>query len=309
MLDVCLLGTGGMLPMPKRYLTSMIARYNGQCVLVDCGEGSQMALKKAGLSPKPIDIMCFTHFHADHISGLPGMLLSMGNAEKTTPLTIIAPKGGTKIVNSLCIIAPELPFEVNVIEIAGNEQHFSLFGFEITAFKVSHNVPCYGYTIEIKRAGKFNLEAAKALPIPVSYWGRLQRGETVDYEGVTYTPDLVMGEERKGIKVTYSTDTRPTESIVSHAENSDLFICEGMYAEPGMEEKAKKYKHMTFYEAARMALAARVKELWLTHFSPSLVDPRPYLDTVRKIFPNTYLGKDGKYIEIDFEDEEDETRK
>lgn len=304
MLDVCLLGTGGMMPLPKRFLTSLLLRYNGVSLLIDCGEGTQIALKKAGLSPKPIDIMCFTHFHADHISGLPGMLLSMGNAEKTTPLTIIAPKGATRIIKSLMVIAPELPFDVNIIEIEGENKNFTVDGYEISAFKVKHNVVCYGYSINIRRAGKFDLEAAKKLPIPVKYWGYLQRGEEVTYEGCTYTPDLVMGAERKGIKVTYTTDTRPTESIVSFADNSDLFICEGMYAEPGIEEKAKRYKHMTFKEAAKLALAANVEELWLTHFSPSLVNPKAYLSEARDIFENTKLGKDGKFKELDFEEEE-----
>lgn len=304
MLDVCLLGTGGMMPMPRRFLTSMVARFNGVSLLIDCGEGTQVALKKAGLSPNPIDIMCFTHFHADHISGLPGMLLSMGNAEKTTPLTIIAPKGGGRIIKSLLVIAPELPFDVQIMEIGGQSQKFLLSGFEITAFKVSHNITCYGYSLEIKRAGKFDVEAAKALPIPIKCWGKLQRGETVEVDGVKYTPDLVMGESRRGIKVTYTTDTRPTESIVTHAMDSDLFICEGMYGEPGMEEKARRYKHMTFKEAACLARDARVSRLWLTHFSPSLADPRPYIGGAREIFPEAKLGKDGKYIELDYIDEE-----
>lgn len=304
MLDVCLLGTGGMMPMPRRFLTSMLLRYNGVNVLVDCGEGTQVALRKVGLSPKPIDVICFTHFHADHISGLPGMLLSMGNAEKISPLTIITPKGGSKIVKNLCCVAPELPFDVSVMEIGGDRQQFLLSGYEITAFKVNHNILCYGYSFAIKRNGKFNLEAAKALPIPVQMWGKLQKGETVEYEGKKYSPDLVMGKERPGIKVTYTTDTRPTESIVSNAMDSDLFICEGMYAGEELGQKAKKHKHMTFEEAAQLAKSANVKRFWLTHFSPSLADPRPYLPDARRIFPEAELGKDGKYIELDYVDDE-----
>ncbi len=303
MLDVCLLGTGGMMPLPRRFLTSLLTRYNGSNFLIDCGEGTQVALKKAGLSPKPIDVMLFTHFHADHISGLPGMLLSMGNAEKTTDLTIIGPRGITDIVKSLCVIAPELPFDINIIEIQGDKQCFSLFGYEITAFKVRHNITCYGYSLEIKRSGRFDPEAAKKLPIPVNYWGRLQRGETVSFEGHTYTPDLVMGEERPGLKVCYTTDTRPADSIIEAASGSDLFICEGMYAEPGLEEKARRYKHMTFKEAAGLAKKAGVEELWLTHFSPSLVNPRAYISSARDIFPNTKLGKDGKFKELSYKED------
>lgn len=207
-------------------------------------------------------------------------------------------------MNALRMIAPELPFEIRYLEIDGPKQHFSLNGYEIDAFRVNHNVLCYGYTIEIRRAGRFNLEAAQKLPIPRNLWGRLQKGETVEHEGETYTPDLVMGAPRKGIKLTYCTDTRPTRSLVEAAEQADLLICEGMYAEPDKLEKAKQYKHMTFYEAAHVAGDAKVRELWLTHFSPSLVHAEDYMDKVRRIFPAASLGKDGRMVELDFEEDE-----
>ena len=303
MLDVCLLGTGGMMPLPYRWLTSLLTRYNGSSLLIDCGEGTQVAMKKAGLSAKPIDVMCFTHYHADHISGLPGMLLTMGNAERVEPLTMIGPKGLERVVEALRTIAPELPFEIRYIEIDGPEMTIELNGYVIHAFRVNHNVVCYGYTLEIKRAGLFNVEAAKQLPIPKNYWGRLQHGETVAYEGCTYTPDMVMGEPRKGIKLTYCTDTRPTQSLVEAAKGSDLLICEGMYAEPEKLAKAKQYKHMTFYEAARVAKDAEVGQLWLTHFSPSLIHPENYMDAVRKIYKEASLGKDGRFVELDFQED------
>ncbi len=303
MLDVCLLGTGGMMPLPYRWLTSLLTRYNGSSLLIDCGEGTQVAMKKAGFSAKPIDVMCFTHYHADHISGLPGMLLTMGNAERVEPLTMIGPKGLERVVEALRTIAPELPFEIRYIEIDGPEMTIELNGYVIHAFRVNHNVVCYGYTLEIKRAGLFNVEAAKQLPIPKNYWGRLQHGETVAYEGCTYTPDMVMGEPRKGIKLTYCTDTRPTQSLVEAAKGSDLLICEGMYAEPEKLAKAKQYKHMTFYEAARVAKDAEVGQLWLTHFSPSLIHPENYMDAVRKIYKEASLGKDGRFVELDFQED------
>lgn len=303
MLDICLLGTGGMMPLPNRWLTAMLARYNGSSLLIDCGEGTQIALKKAGFSSYPIDIMCFTHYHADHISGLPGMLLSMGNAERTEPLTMIGPKGLKYVSDALRVIAPELPFEINYIELTENEHEIEKNGYVIRAFKVNHNVPCYGYTLEIKRIGRFDAEAAKAKDIPLKCWNRLQHGETVVMDGNTYTPDMVMGPERKGLKVTYCTDTRPTRSIVDNAKNADLLICEGMYAEPEKAEQAKKKKHMTFYEAAEIAKDAQVKELWLTHFSPSLVGANAYMPMVGKIFKNASLGKDGRFLELNFEEE------
>lgn len=303
MLDICLLGTGGMMPLPNRWLTSFMARYNGSSLMIDCGEGTQIAVKEKGWSFKPIDIICFTHYHADHISGLPGILLTMGNAERTEPLTMIGPKGLERVVNALRVIAPELPFEIRYIEVDKPSQTIELNGYVIHAFRVNHNITCYGYTIEIKRAGRFSVEAAREREIPQMYWSRLQKGESIPYEGGVYTSDMVLGPPRKGIKVTYCTDTRPTVSIAEYARESDLFICEGMYAEKDKIAKAKQYKHMTFYEAAKLAKDANVKELWLTHYSPSLVRPEEYKKEVQKIFENTVLGKDGKTVELDFEEE------
>ncbi len=306
MLDVCLLGCGGMMPLPYRWLTALMTRYNGSSLLIDCGEGTQIALKERGWSFKPIDAICFTHFHGDHISGLPGLLLTMGNAERTEPLTLIGPKGLERVVNSLRVIAPELPFPILFRELNGPEETISLNGYDIRAFRVNHNVVCYGYTLEIHRAGKFRLEQALALQIPRNFWNRLQKGETVTDPGTgeVYTPDMVMGAARKGIKLTYCTDTRPTASIAENARDSDLFICEGMYGEKEKEAKAREYKHMTFYEAARLARDANVKELWLTHYSPSLNHPEEYMDEVRKIFPRAVAGKDRKSVELAFEDTE-----
>ena len=282
------------------------ARYNGSSLMIDCGEGTQVAVKSKGWSFKPIDVICFTHYHADHISGLPGMLLTMGNAERTEPLTLIGPKGLERVVNALRTIAPELPFPIICKEIQGQEEKFSVRGYEITAFRVNHNVTCYGYTVEIRRGGKFSVEQAKANEIPLKYWNPLQKGESIEAGGKVYTPDMVLGPARKGLKVTYCTDSRPTVSMEEHAKESDLLICEGMYGEPEKDAKAREYKHMTMKEAAKLAKKAQVKEMWLTHFSPSLVHPEEYMDGVREIFPNSYVGKDGKSVDLLFEEEENE---
>ncbi|MCC8152288.1 MAG: ribonuclease Z [Lachnospiraceae bacterium] len=300
MLDVCLLGTGGMMPLPYRKLTALMTRFNGSNLLIDCGEGTQVAVKDKGWSFHDIDVICFTHFHADHISGLPGFLLTMGNAERTEPLLVIGPKGLERVVNALRTIAPELPFPIRFHELSHREEVIRIHGYKVHAFRVQHNVTCYGYTLEIERKGKFDVSRATEADIPQKYWSRLQNGETIDDGERVLTPDMVLGPARRGIKVTYCTDTRPTQLIAECARGADLFICEGMYAEKEKEAKARQYKHMTFYEAAKLAAAAEVSELWLTHYSPSLVHAENYMKGVKKIFPQAFPGTDGKSVELDF---------
>lgn len=294
------------MPLPGRRLTALMTRLNGKGILIDCGEGTQVAVRAQGWSFHDIDVICFTHFHADHISGLPGLLLSIGNAERTEPVTLIGPKGLTKVVEALRVIAPELPFGLQFIELTEKIQTVPIAGYRIEAFKCNHNVVCYGYVISVDRAGRFDPVKAKENDVPMKVWSRLQKGAVIELDGRTYTPDMILGPSRKGLKVTYCTDTRPTELIAQMAEGSDLFICEGMYGEPGTEQKAKEHKHMNFTEAAKLAAAAQPKELWLTHYSPSLIHPEEYIDHVRSIFAESYTVKDRKSITLVFEDEEKE---
>ncbi len=294
------------MPLPYRRLTALMMRYNGSSMLIDCGEGTQVAIRERGWSFHDIDVLCITHFHGDHISGLPGLLLSMGNAERTEPVTIIGPKGLERTVNALRIIAPELPFEIKFIELSEPVTELKLFGYRINAFKVNHRVTCYGYSVSIDRAGKFDPEKAAANNVPMKAWSRLQKGQIVELDGVTYTQDMILGPERRGLKITYCTDTRPLKIISDMASGADIFICEGMYGEDDKADNAVDHKHMTFTEAAKLAAAAdpNPKEMWLTHYSPSLVNPAEYVGNIRSIFPNVIATKDLRTVTLNFVDED-----
>ena len=295
MLDVALVGTGGMLPLPNRYLASLICRHNGNMVLFDCGEGTQVSLRLLGWGFKQIDCICLTHFHADHTAGLPGLLLAIGQAGREEPLTIIGPEGVAIVVRSLCIIAGEIPFDINFIEMPKeglNNMQIPLTSIFLSSIPVLHNCPCYAFSLSIRRAGKFDAEAAKKLGIPLQLWSLLQKGLEVSHEGKVYLPDMVMGEERKGLKVSYCTDSRPPKYLPAFIEGSDIFVCEGQYGEDDLLAKAKSHRHMIFSEAATLAKNGNVSELWLTHFSPSMPEPSYYIKYASNIFTNTIIGYD-----------------
>ena len=293
MIDIALVGTGGMMPLPGRFLSSMLCRVNGKMILFDCGEGTQVSLRILGWGFKQIDIICFTHFHGDHISGLPGLLLTMANAERTQPLKLFGPKGLQYVVKSLCVIAQELPFSLEFYEWETAETYVEDM-LSIKTLPLNHRTPCFAYSVELARRGKFDPERAKSQNIPLKIWSQLQKQNenSIVYNGKTYSSDMVLGAPRKGLKLVFCTDTRPVAGLPNFAQYADLFICEGMYGDPDKQEQTAKRKHMTFQEAAKIARSANVKELWLTHFSPALPDPYNYLQNATAIFANTKVGKD-----------------
>lgn len=303
MLDICLLGTGGTVPLPGRWLTSCLLRWKGKELLVDCGEGTQIALHRQGYPVRHIDTILLTHFHADHTAGLPGLLLSMAKADRTDPIHIVGPRNLKDVMQGVCMIARYIPFEIRLTELHDKEEVFTIDGLRITAFAVRHSVTCYSYRFDLPRNARFEKEKAEQNNVPLKCWSRLQKGEIVEMDGRIYTPDMVMGKERRGLKVVYSTDTRPTDLIRFHAAEADLYIGEGMYGDPAKSEKAKLNQHSTMQETAALAAACGAKELWLTHYSPSMPDPDVYQDEIRSLFPNTVICRDGQNRSLSFSDE------
>lgn len=304
MIEVSLIGTGGTVPLPNRWLTSLLIRYKRKSVLIDCGEGTQISLKQLGWKPKSVDIILLTHYHGDHVAGLPGILFSIANAQREEPLTIIGPTGLREIVAGLTVIAPQLPYEIELIEVTDQEMStFDYPDFCIKALPVDHTIPCLSYTIEIKRGRKFDPEKAVKNLVPKRIWGRLQKEEEVTIDGKHYNSEMVLGEERRGIKISYGTDTRPIPELIEFIKNADLFIGEGMYGAEDDLPKALNHKHMLFSEAAQLARQGKVAELWLTHFSPSVQEPEIYLEETKKIFENTKVGKDHLRTNIKFKKE------
>lgn len=302
MVDICLLGSGGMYPLLNRHLTSMILKYNGKNILIDCGEGTQMCIRESNFKFKNIDIICFTHFHADHIAGLPGLLLTINNSQKTTPLIIIGPKGIKDIVTGLSVIVHGLLYDIKFIEIENPNESYLFDDIQINALEIKHTIKCYGYSINIKRNPKFDINKAIKNNIPKKFWSKLQNGEEVKSKELVYTPSMVLCKERKGLKISYFTDCRPSEQLIDFSLNSDLLIAEGMYGDDEKLEQAKKHMHMIFSEAAIIAKKSNSKELWLTHFSPAMKNPDYYIKFATDIFPNSKIGYDLMFKKLKFED-------
>ncbi|MBC7765968.1 MAG: ribonuclease Z [Hyphomonadaceae bacterium] len=303
MIDICLLGSGGVIPLPNRWLTSLLVKFKGKMLLIDCGEGTQIPLAMTKWGFKHLDAILFTHYHADHVAGLPGLLLTIGNAGRVVPLTLIGPVGLAETFEGLTVIAPTLPYAIKLIILPTN--YFVEVAFNDICIKsnpIDHTLPGLAYSIEIKRQGKFDAMRAKKHNIPVNLWGVLQNGESITVDDSVITPDMVLGAPRKGIKLCYCTDSRPTDSMVDFIKDADLFICEGMYGDQTDASKAVNKKHMLFTEAAQLAKDGGVKEMWLTHYSPSLKEPELFVEGARDVFARTVVGTDLLCKRICFED-------
>ncbi len=299
MLDLCTLGTGGTLPLADRALSALYVRQNGRAMLIDCGEGTQVGIRKLGWGFRCIEDVLLTHYHGDHCTGLPGLLLSLEKAGKAEALHLWGPKGLKRVVEGLCVIVPPLSYPVLLHELPPEGREIEAIGLQIRAFPVDHGgIPCFGYRMTLPRKNAFSPEKAKALGIPVTEWKKLQDGDTIQAGGRKVLPEEVTGTPRKGITVVFSTDTRPCETLRRYTKDADLLILEGMYAEEEKMPQALKNHHMLFREAAEIAREAAPGALMLTHFSTSLEDPDSYLDDVRAVFEKTWTAKDGETVTL-----------
>lgn len=299
MIDVCLLGTGGMTPLPERYLTALYVKQRGHAVLIDCGECTQVALRAAGVRFKPVDAILITHYHADHISGLPGFLLTLGNEGREEPLGLYGPPGLKRVVDALRIIAPELPYPVELHELPPTGGCFELWGMEIAAFPLEHGgMPCFGYRADLPRSRRFDPQRARAMQIPVALWNRLQKGE--DAGGFRALD--VLGPARRGLRLLYATDTRPVPAIAAYGKKADLLVLEGMFGDPEKQQRAADTHHMMMKEAAELACQAQAQALWLTHFSPATREPEQYQEEMQAVFSSARTGTDGMSMTLRFDE-------
>jgi ribonuclease Z len=300
MIDAVLLGTGGMMPLPGRWLSSLLIRVQGQLTLFDCGEGTQIAWRESGWGFRRLGAICISHTHADHIAGLPGLLHAVANAGRTEPINVFGPAGTGEVVGALRVIAPVLPYEVRVEELLGGERFMLPGGLTGCCEHGDHALPVLAYRVDLIRGRAFLPERASALGVPTRLWSQLQAGESASWDGGHATADAVLGPPRHGLAVAYVTDTRPVPTLPRFVEGVDLLVCEGTYGSDEDCAKAVRNRHMTFREAATLARDANAKDLWITHFSPALEDPATFAANATSVFPQAQIGRDGLTIDLPF---------
>ena len=306
-LEAFVLGCGGMMPLPYRHLTSVLLRREGDLFLFDGGEGTQVSLRRLNLKWKKINAIFVSHTHADHVTGIPGILMLSAQVDRDEPLYIYGPpKIAEYIETSRKVLDMYINYPIIVKEITAPCVVHEGDGFYIRAFPLQHTKTCVGYTLEeLNRPGEFNPEKARALNVPVGpLWSKLQSGESVlSADGKTVTPEQVMGAPRSGRKVSYVTDTLYLPSIAKEVQGSDLLFCEGMF-DSELEQTAAEKKHMTAAQAATIARDAKVKQMAMIHYSPRYTDKelKVLLDEAQKIFPETVLSKDRMVFDVPYED-------
>jgi ribonuclease Z len=305
-IDFLVLGTGAMTPLPTRWLSSILVRCNGQLTLFDCGEGTQIPLRRYGWGFKRIGAICLSHWHADHIAGLPGILISIANAVRTDPVVIYGPPGTQRMVEGLMRIVPPLSYPLTIEEVTSASEPFALpGGMTGRVLEGQHRVPVLIYRVDVERGRRFDPDKARALRVPVGLWRALQTGKIARWPDGVASPNDVLGPNRRGLSFGYVTDTRPASTFPEFLREVDLLICEGTYGDSADRAKAIQHRHMTFAEAANLAFDAKAKSLLLTHFSPAMEDPKAFVLNAASVFPNTIVGQSGLSLTLSFADESD----
>lgn len=301
MMNVSLLGTSGTLPLPGRNLASCYVTTEAGSILIDAGEGTQIAIQKYKKSAKNIDIILITHCHLDHVGGLPGVLQAIANTKRRKPIMLVGPEGISKRLAATLEFVSELPFKINVVEFQRNNYTPIIFGnTEIVPFPADHTILCFGYNIIIKRNRKFLVDVAEKFCVSPEQYQDLIDGKCVITKTGIVSLEDVLGPPRKGIKMSYCVDTRPTRKICDAIKNADLFICEGMYYDADKYTKALQNKHLMWREALELAERAKVNELWLTHFSPTVYSQRSK-HIEKSSFVNTTIGYDGLHCTLTYQ--------
>ena len=313
MLTITLLGTAATMPLPDRALTAALAECGGHALLFDCGEGTQAAAHRAGVNLMRADAICLTHYHGDHIFGLPGLLQTLGAQGRTRPLALLGPEDLPDIWAAVRALTGPLPYPVKP-QVLMPGQPLALdalsegwpAGARLVPFATKHRVKSLGYRLELPRAGKFSPEQARALGVPVQQWSMLQRGEPVTLEdGAVIAPGQVLGAPRKGLRFVFSGDSAPCPALEQAAQGADLLLCDATYALPEQQEQAAQWGHSTFGQSAALAAKAGVKRLWLVHYYPMITDPEQQLAQAQSIFPAAECGFDGKRITLHYEENEE----
>ena len=311
MLTVTLLGTAATFPQPDRALSSAVFSVAGRNILLDCGEGTQLALHRHHVNPMRIDVVALTHYHGDHMLGLPGLLQTMDTMNRTQPLYITGPaEGHEPILTAILTLADELAYPVSFLPMP--EEGLRLHDLNpkwpmeatLTAFPTVHRVPSQGYRLHLNRIRRLYTDKATAMGIPKALWGKLQSGQSINVNGREIHPSSVCGPERPGLTAVFTGDTAPCDDIITAAKAADLLIMDATYAEDKYADKAALYGHSTFAQAAETAKSAGAKRLWLTHFSAMITDPQEHLDIAQDIFPGVICGTDGQSIMLTFRENE-----
>lgn len=304
MVQVTLLGSGATRPLPHRALAALWLQVGGRGLLFDCGEGTQVSAQRFGASLYRLDTLLLTHYHGDHLFGLPGLLQSMAALGRTDPVTVAGPPGLDGVLDAVLTLAGPLPFALCRHTFGDCRGSLALpSGAVVTAFPARHRVPCCSYLYTLPRAGRFDPDRAKALGIPVALWRSLQAGQPAG----GFTPDQVLGPARRGLRLLYATDTEPTAELAEQARGADLLCMDATYADDADAPKARLYGHATCAEAGALAAEAGVRRLWLTHYSAAVTDPEAGLAAARRQFPAAEAGFDGKTLTLTFDDSRKDT--